>query len=257
MSISMSYKYYAPNDNNFCALKEEYFWCSKRKFLNDPFDTHGEIINRFPKFKDELRKIGMQVDSYPTIYDDFGICCFSKGILNKHLWAFYAESFKGWALEFKDEEIDNVGQFNGYPINYKDVLYLTEWPNLDKLDSLLRIDRSRVSIGVMIKDGQKIDRLFEYLLLIKEKSIWKTEAEKRIILGRVYAEDHQEKDIAGYKLNWPSGILKSIIAGHNIGIKNLEKIKKIARFKNVPLYKTKTVDSGLGFEITTEEIVLN
>jgi hypothetical protein len=252
----MIYKYYPPNCFSLDALKNEYFWCSKRKYLNDPFDTHGEIINRFPKFKDELRKLPVQVDAYPTIYDEFGICCFSKERLNMHLWAFYAESFKGWTLEFKDEEFDCVAQLNGYPITYKDVLYLTKWTNLDDLDKPVRIGGSLESIRVKIKEAKKLDQIFEYLLLTKDKTTWKKEAEKRIILGRVYAEDHLEKESCGYKLNWSPRILKSIIIGHNISIRNLEKIKQIARCKNIPLYMTHTVNSGLGFELDIKEVDL-
>lgn len=257
----MIYKYYAPNDNSFCALKEEYFWCSKRKYLNDPFDTHGEIINRFPKFKDELRRIGLQVDTYPTILDEFGILCFSQGKLNRHLWALYSESYKGWALEFEEDLITNLTQSIGYPVNYKDVLYLNEWPDLDNSDSIISIDGEQNSIREIIdeakkKDFKKLDLLFEYLLLIKEKYVWQIEEEKRIILARVYADDHQE-EVTGYKLNWPSGILKSIIVGHNIDAANLDMIKQIARCKNMPLYMTQTVVSGLGFELTTTNIELN
>ena len=254
----MIYKYYAPNDNNFSALMSEYFWCSKRKYLNDPFDTHGEIINRFPIFKEKMRRKRVNVDNYATILDKFGICCFSKTKLNKHLWALYADSYKGWVLQFDDKDFENkLSSQETCKVAYRDVHYLNEWPNLDDFDTLIPNNISKsLPIRDLIKEIKKADSLFEYLLLIKEKSTWKIEVEKRIILGRDYSDSHSSKSSLGYQLNWPKGILKSIITGHNIVTENLDKMKQIARCKNVPLFMTHTVNSGLGFELDIKEVDL-
>lgn len=254
----MIYKYYSPFPHSFEALNSEYFWCSKRKYLNDPFDTHGEIINRFPIFKEEMRRKGVNVDTYPTILDEFGICCFSKTKLNKHLWALYADSYKGWVLQFDDKDFENrLSSQEICKVAYRDVHYFNEWPNIDDFDTLIPINKSKsLPIRYLIKEIKKADSLFEYLLLIKEESTWKIEEEKRIILGINYSDSHPSKSSTGYQQNWPKGILKSIIIGHNISLENLDKMKQIARCKNVPLYMTQAVNSGLGFELDIKEVDL-
>jgi hypothetical protein len=256
----MIYKYYAPNDNNLCALMSEYFWCSKREYLNDPFDTHGEIINRFPIFKEELRRKNLNVDTYPTILDEFGICCFSKNKINKHLWALYADSYKGWVLHFDDEDFDNkLSTQEKCKVVYKEVHYLNEWPDLDNFNIQIPVNENQTTPirGLIHVIGKATDHLFEHLLLIKEKSTWEIEEEKRIILGINYSDSHPSKTDAGYKLNWPPGILKSIIVGHNIASTNFETMKQIAKCKNVPLYMTQTINSGLGFELSIKNIDLS
>lgn len=250
-------KYYAPNDNSLCALMSEFFWCSKRKFLNDPFDTHGEIINRFPIFKAELRRKGLNVDRYPTILDEFGICCFSKDKFNKHLWAMYADSYRGWVLEFDDIDFaDKLYNLNLCKFIYEDVEYLNVWPNLDDFNTIIQSKKTHLPIYEILKNELKTETLFEYLLLVKEKSTWKVEQEKRLILGKGFSSKYKNEVSNGYKLNWPNGILKNIIVGHNIMPVYLETMKQIAKCKNATLYQTQTVNSGLGFELTIRKIEL-
>lgn len=258
----MIYKYYPSTKYSFEALESEYFWCSKRKYLNDPFDTHGEIINRFSVFKAELVRKGYNLDTYPTILDKFGICCFSEDPLNKHLWAFYGDSYKGWCLEFDDEKFEESFSFQEYcKVIYSEVDYLSEWPNLDNPNTIIlnyNNEPKTVREFLQEKVGKDMDSLFEYLMLIKEKRIWENEKEKRILLGSRYAELHPEKvNDNGYKLPWPKGILKRIIVGHNITSDHFETIKQIAKCKQVPLFITKTIDSGLGFEMEIVEIILD
>lgn len=250
----MIYKYYPANGYSLDALEKEYFWCSKRKFLNDPFDTHGEVINRFPLFKEELRSKGYNLDSYPTILDKFGICCFSEDALNKHLWAFYGDSYKGWCLEFEDEEFeDNFSSQELCKVTYSKVEYLSEWPDLDNFDTLIPNYNKELKQIRKIQFDKEMDSIFEYLMLIKEKSTWENEKEKRILLGSRYADRHTEpEDDNGYKLSWPRNILKRIIVGHNISSDNLAEITQIATNRGVPIYQTKTIDTGLGFEIELE-----
>ncbi|HZL09726.1 MAG TPA: DUF2971 domain-containing protein [Prolixibacteraceae bacterium] len=255
----MIYKYYSPLPRSFEALNSEYFWCSRRQYLNDPFDTHGEIINRFPIFKEEMRRKGVNVDTYATILDRFGICCFSKTELNKHLWSLYADSYKGWVLQFDDEDFEKkLSSQEIGKVTYRDVHYSSEWPNLDDFDTQIPINKDHTAPirGLIHVIGKSTDSLFEYLLLIKEESIWKIEEEKRIILGRNYSDSHPSKGSTGYQLNWPKGILKSIIIGHNIVSENFDKMKHIARCKNIPLYMTHTVNSELGFELDIKEVDL-
>lgn len=60
----MVYKYFSPNEHNFDALQNGYFWFSKRKYLNDPFDMAGGVVNEFPNFVKYLKERGLDVDGY-------------------------------------------------------------------------------------------------------------------------------------------------------------------------------------------------
>ena len=226
----MTYKYYPPTEFSFCALMNEYFWCSKRKFLNDPFDTHGEIINRFPLFKAHLERRKSKLDTYTTILDNYGICCFSEEFLNKHLWAFYADSYKGWCLEFDDKEFENnLSKQEMSKVIYSDVIYLEKWPNFDDFKIKLNYNKSNFTIEEAFEDVKILDKLFEYILLVKERKIWKNELEKRFVLGQNFTSLHKVDSQAGYKLPWPKGILKRIIVGHNIAPSHLEQLKQIIK----------------------------
>lgn len=229
--------------------------------MNDPFDTHGEIINRFPLFKETIKYKGLNVDTYPTVLDTFGICCFSEELLNKHLWAFYGDSYKGWCLEFDDEEFENnLSAQESCNVVYNTVHYLQQWPNLDDFDIHIPLDNNvSKPVSLLIREiGKDSEFLFEYIMLIKEEGTWLNEKEKRILLGLRYAKLHPEQvNDNGYKLNWPKGILKRIIVGHNITSIHLDTIKRIAKCKQVPLFITKTIDSGLGFEMEIVEIKLD
>lgn len=261
----MIYKYYAPNNNNLCALMSEYFWCSKRKYLNDPFDTHGEIINRFPSLLEELENKGINTQQYHKVLDLFGICCFTKSGLSNYFWNDYADSYKGWTLEFDETNLLKQLSDKTSGILFKDVVYFNSWPDLNNMDTHIPTENGITSsIRSLLRTEKLADRFFRYLILLKEKDRWGIEDEIRIVLGKNYPgyidealELDEAKKVKGYKLNWPLGILKSIIVGHNIDAANLHTMKQIARCKNVPIYITKSVDTGLGFEITTEEINLN
>lgn len=261
----MIYKYYPPNKLSLDALENEYFWCSKRKYLNDPMDTYGEIINKYPVLLEELERRNINTLEYHKVLDLFGICCFTKSGLSNYFWTDYAEDYQGWALEYNDTNLEDklFGITSG--TLFKNVSYFNSWPDLNDLNTRISIEKGVTTpIRALLQTEKQADKLFRGLILMKEKDKWEIEDEIRIVLGRNfpgYMQDYKELDeskkVKGYKLNWPSKILKSIIVGHNIDIKNLEQIKLIARCKNVPLFMTKIVDSGVKFEITTEEIELN
>lgn len=247
------YKYFAPNDYSIDALVNHYWWFSKREYLNDPFDTHGEIISKYPLFLQELEKRGINssVGDYSDLLDDFGICCFSKIPDNKHLWALYADSYKGWALEFESEEYirDIIKMKSDQIIDQMEVQYLNSWPDLDNLSTQISFPTTNgniyQTIQALLFNDKSTDSLFKYLLSIKELSVWGNEKEVRFITGKIYAGLHPElKTANGYKIYYPQQILKSIIVGMNISEENLARLKSFVQgHPEVELKKIQIGDS--------------
>jgi hypothetical protein len=90
------YKYREFNKNNINCLKRNSIWCSDRNKLNDKFDA---LIN---------------YDIKHSINNVCKICSFSTQ-KNDTLWALYAKSFQGYAIEYEFNDKD--WQFVQYKIN--------------------------------------------------------------------------------------------------------------------------------------------
>ena len=251
------FKYYAPNDYNREALSEKYFWFSKAHFLNDPYDVCANIIDLFPSFKAALCQKYGSMESYYEMVRKFAICCFTTDCRNKHMWALYADSYKGWCLEFESELIIDTPT-TGVPSKLYDVHYIEEYPNFNnpdlQLDIVTRDGSSRLSD--FIKDARDEDMLFNYLLSLKERVIWEHEDEKRIFLGNIYYHLHpEERDSIekGFKIPWNNGKLKAIIMGSNISDQDRLFLEQQAQKMHVPLKQIKPIVPSINFDM---EVVL-
>jgi hypothetical protein len=264
----MTYKYYPPNEFSFCALMSEFFWCSKRKFLNDPFDTYGEIILNYPKLVDSLESKGLNIKRYDIELDSMGVCSFTTSFNQDYFWNEYSKNYSGWVLEFDDSKIDDDFILNNHGTLYHKVYYRNDWPDLDDFDTEIPIeDNLTVPIRGLMQFIKPAEKFFLFLLLLKNEQKWGMEDEIRILLGKNHkfvsndkknnGLDENGSKCFGYKLPWPKGILKRIIVGHNISTSHLDTIKQVAKCKQVPLFSTKTINSGLGFEIEIVEIKLD
>lgn len=239
------YKYYANNYNNLDALQNQYLWFSKRKFLNDPYDLNLDILNHFTKLKTKLQE-KYDMESYRDIVERFGICCFTTDRKNKSMWSLYANSYKGWCLEF-DEDI--VEPFRGVPPKFVKVQYQERWPDLNDFNTkiITKIDDNNNIIstpirGLLSGDEKEIEKLFYYLLSAKEKAIWEHEKEYRLFLGNSYFLTHDiDASASGYKVKWKAGALKQIIIGHNIEAYFKDSLVQIATERTIPLYTTNPI----------------
>lgn len=252
------YKYYAPNDNNRDALMKGYFWFSKAKILNDPFDICARVIELFPDFKKALiRKYG-DIESYYVKAKDYAVCCFTSDSLNKHMWALYANSYQGWCLEFDDVRIID-GATTGVPPKFYDVHYFNTLPDLNNPNTEIEISTRSGGhrIEDFLKDPKDEERLFAYLLSLKEKNIWETEAESRIFLGDIYYTLHKDADklANGYAIPWNAKKLQGIIMGHNISASDRDLLIGIAKKKNIYLKQTKPVIPSKDFKLEVEKIL--
>lgn len=249
------YKYYAPNENNRDALLNGYFWFSKTKLLNDPFDLCAEIIECYPCFKQVLVKKYKNMDSFYKKAHEYAICSFTTDNLNKHMWALYAESYKGWCLEFEENQIVDAPT-TGVPPKFYNCSYLSEFPDLNNSNTQLEISTQSGSHRLIdfLRDPKDEDKLFAYLLSVKEKNIWETETEKRLFLGNIfyYVNKDIDKSAGGYKIPWKKENLKSIIMGCNISKSDKNFLGEIACKYNVALKKVKPVIPSKDFRLEIE-----
>ncbi len=140
------YKYYPPNENSYDALVNKYFWFSKRKLLNDPYDLAGYVKNVYLP------------NEYPNWYseiDNYASCSFNSDPLSKLMWAFYAQNYSGWCLSFPKNQVSTL--------------------NLMPLEKVKYAQINKNSIG--INDTKQA-------FLLKDK-IWKYEKEYRIVDSNV------------------------------------------------------------------------
>lgn len=170
------FKFYAPNENNIDALVHKYFWFSKSEFLNDPYDFNAKVLDSFPKFKANLEHLGYDMAGYSDKVKKFALCSFTQSNCNKHFWSFYADSFRGWCLEFDSENlVDLVSR--GVSGKLYDVEYVDKYPDLN--DENTRIvterkesgERSEPILG-LLQDEKGVEKLFSYLLRVKQKETW-------------------------------------------------------------------------------------
>lgn len=258
--MSTIYKYYAPTEYNLDALINEYFWFSKRAYLNDPFDMNLQILNIFPKFKELLESHGYDLDKYNKIVDDFAICCFTKDPDNQHFWSLYAGNFQGWCLEL--DKYNLVNPINGVPNKLYDVIYLDETPNLDNKFQRLEIEKDEdgnvksETIAGLLYNEKKQEELFTYLLRIKNRDIWSAEEECRLILGNIYLMTHKQHSNAnGYRIPWKENALKRIIIGYRMPEYLRKIILMFAKENNIPLSVAKPDLQDRQFTIKIEPIV--
>lgn len=256
------FKYYAPQEYNIDALIHQYFWFSKREYLNDPYDMNAQIIEKFPKFKDLLEKCGYDSNKYKKTLNDFGICCFAQNNDSQYFWSHYADTFRGWCLEFDADSLVDIVE-TGVPNRLYDVLYIDEYPDFDDLSTELTIKQfddensMREPIRALLHKEKDREKLFAYLLRVKQKETWGAEKEKRLILGNIHLRSQGNKydKGTGYQIPWKQGALKSIIMGNKISDSNRFVLEHIAQQeKNIALLMASPILKSRHFEINIESV---
>jgi len=160
-------KFYAPNFND----------------LNDPFEANFiESIKESTKILEsifnvktsEINKAFQEVRSYK---EKLGIFSLSKTYLSEQMWAYYANSNKGYCIEYDLDKISERTQIYDLAYNF-DISYESSIPIIEILD----INNSNSIIKKMF--GTK-------------KDLWGHEYEHRIIFDTVSLKKHHESAITG------------------------------------------------------------
>lgn len=94
----------------------------------------------------------------------------------------------------------------------------------------------RDSIEKYPYDLMPLDRLFQYLFLCKDKSIWQNENEYRMVIGNTAKSSNMVQHTEnGYLLNLQLNSIKSITFGYKM--KDRTELMAIAKAKNIPMYE--------------------
>ena len=233
-------KYYSYNVYSLDVLRNNQLFFSHPSNFNDPFDSSFNLLVKpYKKFCDALHGI----KNMSNAFEKQGIGCFTKANKpdNKHFWSLYAGNYSGFALEFDEDELNNLYP----PLHLSRVNYFNEPMNLDNFETTFGFDyidetyTVRKCIDTYPYDLMPLDRLFQYLFLYKDKSIWQNEVEYRMVIGEIVREHYQDRIIPnshGYLLNLPQGAIKSITFGYKISDTHKSEILEILKGKEIPVY---------------------
>lgn len=224
----MLYKYYSGNNYSIESLTNQEFWFSKPTEFNDPFDCNMQVLDEFLEFKDKMAKRNPDlVMGFQESAKNFGICCFSEEADNMHLWALYANSFKGFVLCFEKDGVDDyfTDLFKA-KCTLESAIYQEKPLNLDNgsIEEIqFNVDGSQNGViskpvNSYLYDNRSFDILLEYLIKQKREEIWTIEKEKRLIIGglaRMNGAKRFEYKL-GYSVPWKPNSLKKIILGHRM-----------------------------------------
>jgi len=207
-------------DKKIDSFRNNYLWFSKPRFFNDPFDCNLQVINHYNDFLNTLSRVSSNgKDLLIENTKEFGICCFSRSNNNIHMWSHYADCHKGICLEYDSLNFDDY--FSSilncrcilHEVDYRDTLIDLngdiEWEK--------HIDFTEFKpIGQIVSDPRLLNRLYEKLLLQKNKDIWSSENELRLILGGLARKNNMDKETkAGYKIPIKRELVTAIIFGVN------------------------------------------
>lgn len=237
------FKYYSVNKLTLQTLRNNRIFFASPSLLNDSFDTSTKIIEAYPIF---CKEIGWS-DYGAKNLDKHGIFSMAGGEKpnNRHLWSLYAGNFTGFVIEFRNDILELFAKHHGLCISA--VQYVNAPLNLDNKNSTYSIPERDEGHNYSILDcwrntetiinvsgdesviarDKALDRLFEYLHLQKDASIWQIEQEARIIIGNNIPK--QAKSIKkGYYMTLPQGCISRIYIGRYMKNAYKKRLKKIA-----------------------------
>lgn len=137
------FKYFEFGDSLKDTLTGKYFWHSKPRDFNDPFDCNLSLMkrpsfdiakefllaeNNFSRSKrreieriinsNPQKAIESVIDGFETELDKYGICCFSAKENDPLMWAHYSKKHSGIMLTI--EPLEDIQNLMVSKVNYKD-----------------------------------------------------------------------------------------------------------------------------------------
>lgn len=230
--MSSVFKFYAPKQHYFKTLSRVRVNFSYPRHLNDEFERASYLIEPYQHFCEE---IGWR-DSLKDMFEKHGIASFTNAPQSGWdiLWENYGNSGRGFAVEYDKESLKSLPEDLGIPVYLQDVDYCDERFNLDDFGKSFHINDESYTIQQCIKDyhsgdPKSIDRLFQYLRLIKNQGRWACEQESRMIIGNLNKSPYLHPGAYGYELDLPSNTIRSVIVGKNMAEADKSILKGIAK----------------------------
>ena len=194
------FKYFGTQDHHFAGLEDGYLFLSPPSYFNDPFDCSLDLVDFSSRSNKNFNK--KAVDRFKQRIKDIGVCCFSRINDSILMWAHYANSHRGFCLEFNT---DNANLTGVHPL---DVIYT------EKL--------------IKLNFHNSADDAISNMIFTKSLS-WQYEEELRCIGDGLVSQDDRKK-------HFHASELKAVYLGVKCDEATVEKIKAIIKSK-YPLTK--------------------
>ncbi|OAB81032.1 DUF2971 domain-containing protein [Cochleicola gelatinilyticus] len=222
------YKYRSGTDDDIKALENNQYWSSSIEQLNDPCEAITDtkkvkkLLNYIgqkvgAKTKEDFELINDNTDKVLSMDNKMGIYSLSKTPLDELLWAHYANSHKGFCIEYDlDILLKNDGEnhIHSFPVLYS-----------NKPASFSFLDLIRNKQNSMIKK-----------FAFHKSKRWEYEQEHRIVTSKIGLNSYNHK------------ALKSIYFGLKISESDKYKIINLLRLRDVNFYQIELEKNSYSFK---------
>ena len=227
------YKYRSGTDNDLKALKNNQYWSSSIEQLNDPCEaiTDTKKVKKFlnyigqkvgAKTKEDFGLINDNTDEVLSMDNKMGIYSLSKTPLDELLWAHYANSHKGFCVEYDLDILlknDGDNHIHSFP-----VLYSKKPPSIGFLDIIRNEQNSMIKKFAFYKSKR-----------------WEYEQEHRIVTSKIGLNSYNPK------------ALKSIYFGLKISESDRNQIIDILQLRGVNFYQIELEKNSYSFKASELE----
>lgn len=223
------YKYFAPpkdttKDYVLQNLESDTITCNNPRAFNDVFE--GMVTSLDGEEAKEVRAI------IGEISDNVAISCFSEKWDNLLMYAHYADSFRGFCVEYDFSYILQKYPYYDYGYFFP-VLYQSKPSSLARMKELRQdISRHRDAINAGTKSPTEADDIISYF--IHKADIWSYEREWRFIIPAPQYEIFFHDNSIDKELHFLKGFdcVSAVFLAPNIDSKDRKKICDIIEKKN-------------------------
>lgn len=222
------------DEKKFESLSNDEIWFSHTKYLNDPYEFKGMVLDRK---KLEMNGYSKNViENYQTLFDfdDYGITCLSANSIEYlPMWAYYTNNYSGVCVEY---EVLNKTCIH-------EVIYE---PQRIKVASLIFQMKNAVKKAISSnqdKYAKIYAKIFLQNLFIKSK-MWEHEKEYRMVYPI------EEKEGVNVPVNNIGMRTRRIVVGINCSDENINRLNEISNSLGLgDVYKSRIHEEKYCLEI--------
>jgi hypothetical protein len=219
---------------------EDYFKNNIREEMHELYSTYNKDVSKELIHQDLIRSLGtpqnkkiFMNDFYKAVSQSMGILSLTSKNNNLLMWAHYANSHKGFVIEFDpiNEFFNQVNDSKEFYGRLKEVKYTNTRPNIEYFNS----------VG---------ERYFFDTFLTKSED-WIYEEEYRMLMPLTEATQTIEDKIFLYK--FPKQAISSIYLGANMTDENKNKIKELVNIpenKHIKIFQARVAEKTFELEFT-------